>query len=356
MPSRLSAIDSISPAFARTRRMLFRPFHFGVWARLAVMSVVTGEFASGGGSSGNFNAGPHGNQWPSVVRLVSELGWDQMRDYFPLVAIVAVAVLALLLSWVYCDSVYRFIILDAVLSDQCGLRNGWRRWRSHGRRYFLWAISFIFGALAVLGLVVGVPVYAAFRAGWFENSGQHVAALVSGGILLFLLFFGLVIVLAVADLFARDFLVPVMAVENVGVLDGWRRLLPMLRAERLAYGGYALMKIVLAAGSAILFSVVNLLVILLLMIPLGLVGVTGFLIIGRGAGLTWSLPTTLLVGAFGILVLVEIFYVIGFVYAPGLVFFQSYSLEFFGSRYAPLRTKLFPVSEPHAPPAEPSPA
>jgi hypothetical protein len=348
----LSAVDSISPAFVRTKQMLFQPFRFGMWARLAVVSVVTGEFASGGGSSGNFSSGSHEKQWSGAMRLLSEPVWKGIQDHYWLLALGGAVLGALFLLWVYCDSVFRFILLDAVLSGRYRLREGWRRWRSLGRRFFLWSMGFTLVALVLLGITIGVPVLLAIRAGWFEKPDRHIAALIGGGLLLFLLVAVLVIALAVTDLLARDFVIPMMALESVGILAGWRRLVVMLRAEKLACGGYVLMKVVLAVGCAILFTIVDLVVVLVLMIPLGLVGVSGFFI-GKSAGLSWNIPTILSVVAFGILTLAGIIYVVGFVYAPGLVFFQSFALEFLGSRHPTLASKMAAGSQPQVPPAEP---
>jgi len=160
-------------------------------------------------------------------------------------------------------------------------------------------------------------------------------------------------VLAIIDMLGRDFLVPIMAFEEVGAVDGWRRLLAMMHGEKLAYGFYVLMKIALAMGGAIIFTVVNLVVILILLIPLALLGVMGYLI-GRSAGVGWdNISVILLLAAFALLVFAGLLYVVGFVYAPGLVFFQSYTLEFFAPRYEPLGSKLLPTSPPRLPPAPP---
>jgi hypothetical protein len=105
------------------------------------------------------------------------------------------------------------------------------------------------------------------------------------------------------------------------------------------------MKIVLAMGSAIVFTIANLIVILILAIPLVLLGVTGFFI-GKAAGFTWDISTQLLLAALGLLVFAGILYAVGFIYAPGLVFFQSYTVEFFAARYTPLGTKLSPAAAP----------
>jgi hypothetical protein len=349
VPDHISAVESISPAFARTKQMLFRPFRFGLWARLAVVSLITGEMGSGGGSSANFNGGQGGSRrWTVVAHLLSEPRWEQIQPYLFWIVLGVCVGLALLLLWVYSDCVFRFILFDSVLTGQCRLRESWRRWREAGRRYFLWVIAFGVSALVLVGLVVGVPVLLAFRAGWFEKSSQHLGALIGGGVLLVLVFFVLVVVLAIIDLLSRDFLIPVMALEEVGPLDGWNRLLDLMAADKLAYAGYVLMKIVLAVGSAIIFTIVNLIVILVLLIPLGLLGIAGYFI-GKGAGLTWDLSTILFVAGVGMLGLAGILYALGFVYAPGLVFFQSYTLEFFASRYGPLASKMFPPKPPVTP-------
>jgi hypothetical protein len=354
VPNHISAVESISPAFARTKRLLFQPFRFGLWARLAVVALITGEIGGGGASSPNFNTNRGGQKWAAAAHLLSEPGWDQVKPYLFWIALGVVAGLVLLLLWVYSDCVFRFILLDSVLTGECRLRDGWRRWREAGRRYFLWVIAFAFGAMVLVGLVLGVPALLAYRAGWFEKSDQHIGALIGGGLLLVLVFLGLVVVLAIIDLLGRDFLIPVMALEDLGPLDGWNRLLELMGADKLAYAGYVLMKIVLAVGSAIIFTIVNLIVILVLLIPLGVLGVAGYFI-GKDAGIAWDLSTILFVAGIGMLALAGILYVVGFAYAPGLVFFQSYTLEFFASRYGPLATRMFPPVTPVTPPMQPLP-
>ena len=347
--------------------MLFRPFRFGFWARLAVVALVTGEAGGGGGGGGslpnlNTNRGgdPHwanywSDRWAAAAHLFGTPRWEEIQPYIGWIVVCVVLVLALLLLWIYSDCVYRFILLDAVVSGQCRLREGWRRWREAGRRYLLWVVAFGFGASVLVGVVAGVPVLLAYRAGWFTHPDQNLGVLIGGGILLVLVMILLVAVLAIIDMLGRDFLVPVMAFEGVGAMDGWRRVLAIIAVEKLAYAGYVLMKIVLAMGGAIVFTIINLIVILILLIPLGLLGVIGFLI-GRSAGVGWdNSSVVLLLAGFALLALAGLLYVVGFVYAPGLVFFQSYTLEFFAPRYGPLGSKMFPASPPMTPPAPPIP-
>jgi hypothetical protein len=345
-----SAVESISPAISRTKRLLFRPFRFGLWARLAVVALITGEAGggSGGGSSiPNFNQ--HQNQggenhWAAALPF-GETGWEQIQPYLGWVVVGVVLALAVVVLWIYSDCVYRFILLDAVVSGRCRLREGWRRWRAAGRRYFLWVIGFGLAQFVLVSTVVGIPLLLAYRAGWFEHPDQHLGGLIGWGLLLALLVIALVVMLAIIDMLGRDFLVPVMACEEVGAMDGWERLLAIMGAEKSAYAVYVLMKIVLAMAAGIIFAILDLIVILVLLIPLGLLALAGYLI-GSGVGIAWNISTELLLAGVGLLAISGILYIVGFVYAPGLVFFQSYTVEFFAPRYGPLGSKMFPPQTP----------
>jgi hypothetical protein len=355
----ISAIEAISPAFQRTTRLLFRPFDWAFWARLAVVGLVTGEVGGlgGTGSGGipnpnlpNFPKSGDDEHWRQASYLFSDFGWEQVQHNLFWIVPLGLTVLALALLWVYSASVYRFILLDAVLTGECRLLEGWRKWRDAGRQYFLWVLALGFVALFLLGVVAGIPLLLAWRAGWLQNAEDHVAGLLGWILLLGFVVVVLIAFFAVIDLFARDFLVPVMALENVGALEGWRRLLKIMLVEKLAYTGYVLMKIVLAVGSAIAFAIVNIIVFLMLLIPLAIVGVIGFFV-GRAVGIDWSnISVILLLTAFGLLALAAILCVIGFVYAPGLVFFQSYALEFLASRFPPLAMKMSPPAPLATPP------
>jgi hypothetical protein len=354
VPGTISAIEAISPAFARTTRLLFKPFHWALWARLAVVGLVTGE-VGGLGSTGssvpspsvpNFPRSSDEEHWRLASSFPSDFGWDQVQHNLFWIVPLGVTILVIALLWIYSASVYRFILLDAVLTGECRLLDGWRKWREAGREYFLWVLALSFTALFVLGIVGGIPLLLAWRAGWLQSVEDHVTGLLGWIFLLGFVVVVLIALFALIDLFARDFLVPVMALENVDALEGWRRLLEMMRMDKLAYAGYVLMKIVLAVGSAIAFGIVNIIVFLLLLIPIAIVGGIGYLL-GQALGVDWNnISMILLLSAFALLAVAAILYVIGVVYAPGLVFFQSYALEFFASRFPPLATKMFPPAPP----------
>jgi hypothetical protein len=358
MPKRLNAVEAITPAFEQTKRQLFKPFRWGRWVRLAWVALVTGEFAGGGGGGGGngarFNLPQgRGKRDLDLLSFISPT-WDTIREFLPWIALLLVILIALVLLWLYAASVYRFILLDSVLRDRCELRAGWHQWKQQGSSFFLFIVVFAIALSTLILVVIGGPIFAAWRAGLFAHPRENLAALIAGGVLLFFVLLGILVAASVVALFVKDFAVPLMALENLGVREAWRRLVPMLAAEKLAYAGYVLMKIVLAVGSAIIFGIINLLIVLALLIPLG-IGAAVLYFAAQGAGFTWNAVTITLVVLAATVVLTVLFFVMAFVSTPAMVFFQSYTLHFFGSRYATLGEVVFPPPPP-LPPEEPAPS
>jgi hypothetical protein len=202
-----------------------------------------------------------------------------------------------------------------------------------------------------LALLIGTPLLVAWRAGLFHEARAHLLALILGGAALLVLLIAFFVLDAVAALLAKDFCVPIMAMENVGVLRAWGRLFPMLATEKVAFAGYVLMKIVLALGCAIVFGTATFFALIALLIPLGIVGVIVF-IVGKAIGLALNVATVSILIAVGGLILVGFLYLVALISTPAMVFFQSYMLHFFGSRYPALGAVVFP--EPPATPPSPS--
>ena len=356
MPKPLSAVDCIAPAFTQTKRQLFSPFRFQRWTRLALVCLILGDFAGGGGGGGGPSGGFHlpssQGKGSKTLLAVPDIPWGKIVPWLPWIVASVALIFALILLWIYIASVYRFVLFDSVLYDRCELKGCWRRWEPSGRSFFLWSIALGLGVMAGFAILVGAPLLLAWNAGWFSHAGEHVGRLILGGGVMFLLLLAWFITGAVAAVFAKDFCVPIMALEKVGILDAWRRLLPMLGAEKLAFTGYVLMKIVLAVGSAIVFGIITIITILVLLIPLGIISLVIFLA-GKALGLTLSLATIIILVLLGGALLLGMIYLVAFISTPAMVFFQSYVLHFLGSRYQPLGAELYPPP-PVTPPA-PSP-
>jgi len=153
------------------------------------------------------------------------------------------------------------------------------------------------------------------------------------------------LVLAVVFVLTKDFVVPQMALEDIGVMEGWRRLWRMIEAEKGGYAGYIGMKIVMAIAAGIVVGIATLVLGLILAIPTVAFSIIA-VITGKTAGLTWNAYTITLAVVVGCVLLAIFLYVIALISVPVIVFFPAYSIYFFAARYPALSAVLYP-----APPA-----
>jgi hypothetical protein len=350
----VSAVDCVQPALHHTRQQLFTRFHFGQWTRLALVGILAAEVHVGGCNFGNVGQFTHPRKpenMPSLSRLPS--GWppfnpSHISDHLgQIVGLIVVAVfVAVVLGFVflYLNSVFRFVLFDSVLRRECSISEAWRRWDRAGGRFFLWQIVLQIAVWLFLLVLVVVPVAVALAAGWATNLREHIARLIVGVILLggLLLVFALTTV--VVQVLARDFLVPIMALENLDFADGWHRLLGIIGPEKGRFAVYLLLKLVLSIAAGILSTIIAIIPALIVVIP-SVVAVLA----GRAAGMGWNVATISLAIIFGTLLLLLLIYLIALVSVPATVFFPAYALYFLAARYPTLDVLLHPVPVP--PPA-----
>jgi hypothetical protein len=353
----LSAIDTISVAFEHTKQHLFRPFRFGQWLRLALLGFMTGELASGGGCNpGAFNDFKNAQTHPTGGEEFLALPHMDPRFAGHLLLLVGISLLVLcliILVWMYVGSVYRFILIEAIITKRVSLREGWHKWQAAGRRFFLWRMVYQIGAGILFAILIGIPVGLAALLGWFNNPEAHMAPLILGAIPFVLLLLLFAIAAAVVWLLAKDFMAPIMAVENLDFADAWSRLLAMMKTDKGGYAGYIGMKIVLAIAAGILFGIAIFIAIFVMALPLALIGVMA-VVAGKTVGLTWTAATVTLAILAGTFFFALIMFVSSLLSVPVTVYFPAYSIYFFASRYPKLDAWLHPAPpQPVAPPPPP---
>ncbi len=344
----ISAVDAIDPAFRHTREQLLHPFRAAQWAKLAFVGFIAGELSSGGCNTGSFRSpsGPSGGQPFPVPH-------PNLMLYAGLIAVLIGLAAVLWIVFLYVSSVMRFILFDSVIAKRCEIRRGWARRQEAGLRYFVWQILFLLAMVVGLILLVGIPAAFALAAGWIKDPRHHMIPLVLGGMLLFFIVIGFVLLSGIVHVLTKDFVVPEMALENISAFEGWRRLLPMLKSEKGSYAGYIGMKVVMAVAASVAVGIVTVIVFLLLLIPVGGFGVVA-IILGKTAGLTWNLYTITLAVVVGCIVLAVLLYVMALISVPAIVFFPAYSIYFFASRYPALGALLHPpATAPPIPPSQP---
>lgn len=357
----ISAVDTISLAFQHAKRQLLQPFRFGQWVRLAFVGLLAGELGSGS----NFNfpssfTGPHQNSpFPSGIPKIDP------AILAGLIGVLVVTGLVLFVVMTYISSVMRFILFDSVLTGECHIRAGWGRRQDAGWKFFLWQLGFtlfIFGSAIIL---VGVPAVFAFAMGWFSPPRAHVLPLVLGGVIVFGLFLVFIVAVAVVHVFTKDFVVPQMALENIGAIEAWQRLWPMIQAEMSGYAIYAVMKILLAIGAGIVVGIATFILVMVLAIPAVAIVVV-IVAAGKTAGLTWNVLTITIAVVAACILFAILMFVVALISVPVIVFFPAYAMYFFAARYRPLSLVLYPppptlaapggTPPPETPPFTPNPA
>jgi len=139
--------------------------------------------------------------------------------------------------------------------------------------------------------------------------------------------------------------VPQMALENIGAVEGWRRLWPMIQIEQTGYAAYVGMKIVLAIGAGIVIGIASLILVFLIAIPAAGLGIIAVLT-GKTAGLTWNVFTITIAVVVGCILLAVFLFLTSLIAVPAIVFFPAYAIYFFAARYRPLSVVLYPPPPP----------
>jgi hypothetical protein len=114
------------------------------------------------------------------------------------------------------------------------------------------------------------------------------------------------------------------------------------------------MKLVMSIGAGIVVGILAVILILVLLIPIGGLGVISVLL-GQSAGLTWDVFTITLALVAGCILLLLILYGVSLISVPVFVFFPAYSIYFFAARYPLLARLIYPPPAPPAPLVPPAP-
>jgi hypothetical protein len=346
--NRLSAIDAFSPAFARVGAMLFRPFRLGNWLKMGFIGFLGGGMVVASGGL-NFRAPvippKTRDHAPDAGDIYQAIRHIHLADYFHLfvIAIAVIIVLALIFLYLFCR--FRFILFDSVITGRPAIARGWRLYESQANRYFGFWLVFRLVTWAVMFLIVGLPLLHAYKNGVFSGDNSLpaffsvIASIAVGAIAASIIF-------AIVSTLAKDFVMPVLALDDLALGDAWSAVWRVVASEPGAWAAYMGLKLVSAVAAGICltiaFVIALLPALLVIGIPAGIlvaVGILVFKTVGAVAGIFIFCLAGLLLAA-GIACLLMI---LG---APVAVFFASYAFYFFGGRYPKLAAVLWPQPLP----------
>ncbi len=354
--NRLSAIDAFGPAFARVGTMLFKPFRLRAWLKVGLIGLLGGGVITAGGGL-NFRAPafptgvPQGQLPPETEEIYRAIRSVHLADYFHffVIMIAVIVVFALIFLYLFCR--FRFVLFDSVVTGQPVIGRGWRKYASQANRYFGFWLAYRLVTWAVMVVIVGLPLWHAYKNGVFSGDNSLPAFFaVFGSIALGAFVAG--IIFAVVSTLMKDFILPVLALDDLPLGDAWSAVWRVVASEPGAWAAYMGLKLVCAIGSwiglTVAFIVALLPAFLVIGIPVGIlvaIGVLAFKTMGALAGI-------IICSIAGLLAAAGVFCLFLVLTAPISVFFASYAFYFFGGRYPKLAALLWPQPTPPAPPAQ----
>ena len=323
----ISAAGALARALRDTVDLLLKPLDVVRWLKLSVLCL----FLGGGAPSAAFN-------W-SLGSLPGDIGFSdfagQVRAtvaaHASLIAISVAGALGILVGMLYLRSIFRFVLVDAIVKGEVRFRSSLKETRPAGRSYFTWLLAAVFGITVVL-LAAGMLFYPSLHAA--AGAGMRSAAfwVILGAVLVTDVLVGLAVALVIV--LTDDFAVPVMYTEQVPLLAAWRSLLPKLREEPGAFTAYVFVRFAVAVATSVAT--------LFLLFPLLLGLFSGAIVAGAlvvlalhflGFLWTWN-PLTISLSVVGLSILIGlVLTVLSLVGMPAQVLIQAFGIHFIASRF-----------------------
>lgn len=325
------AVDQLRPTFEATKEFLL-PFELRRWLVLAVIAFFVSG-ASGGNPSPSTTAWEGSSEGPPVVEQ-PPVDAPQLLSALDIVMVaLAIAIVAALgLSLLFVGAVMEFTFVRVVVDREVRIRG----YFSENLRQGASLLAFRFGVGLVALALFALPVIA------FLVFPGLFAILLAVVLVPFLLV--VAVTLWVGLRFTADFVVPIMLLDDAGILTGWRTFWPALVDGWKQYGIYAAVRLLLGIGAGILAGLGFVVVGIVLAIPFGLVGIVLYLVVGVAAGLSSAVFTALL--ALGLLYLIAfVVAAMTFVQVPIQTYLRYYSLFVLG-RITPRFDAVEPLRSP----------
>ena len=246
---KVSFFGPLDTAFAGTKRTLFAPFDLGKWFALGFSAWL----AMLGEQGGSINL-PSGINEKDMGQLGAGLE-EVIRTYMPLIITVGIAGavigLAVIFVLAWLNARGKFMFLDNVVAGRSLVKQPWEQFSAEGNSLFGWMVVYGLGVLALMLLLVGAGIAAAWPSICGRIFDVRAVTTIASVSVLFLL---LAIAMAYVQTFLVDFVIPIMWKYRVGVVEGWHRFGDLFRQQQGTFLLYGLMRalIVMGAGAAVM--------------------------------------------------------------------------------------------------------
>ncbi len=322
----LSPIESLSPAWHETLRLLFRPFIGRRWIALSIVCLFLGGGTSTAAFQWGFGTLPidlHTSDLLLRLRLV-------IAQHLSLIVLAVVLSLSLILGLIYARCVFRFALIEAVIKRDVVLGAAWKGLQTFGRSYFLWLLGVVG---AVLALVSGAAMVSFRYLSLLREAGhpQWVASVLLVTGLVTVVFIGLLIAIIIT--LTDDLVAPLMYADRISLPAAWKIVWNISRRDPGTFLFYVVLRF--AVGMGISIAVLFVLFPVLMGLSSGALVTAALVILAlRVVGLAWAWnPVTICFGALALGIFTGLlFALLSVVGMPGQVYLQNYGVRFIASR------------------------
>jgi len=339
---------AIEGALTKTKQILFEPFDFTKWVKLAIILFFIGGI---GGGSGNLNSNPlsgnFGNFGDSysdaeldafVTETVSEVSVF-VHQYMTYIVLAVLAILLVSALFSYISNMMQFVFVESVVRNHVTIRAYIRNNLGNGLRLFIlnrtlgiaFLIAIILSLLPALSSALDGDVSALF----FGSFTPFFVVLVLG-----------IIILSIIASFI-NLAIPVMLYENVGVLKTLSKVTSTAAHSIPQVLVYWITRGVLGIIIGIAAAIISIILILIAL----LIGIAVYMILTLlGFGL-FDMSHLLMPGSFFFAAILVLAFIIRLVTIPFPIFMKYHALLFLRIWYADIMPLWEPAPEPVPEPA-----
>lgn len=336
----LSATEAISPAIARTKLMLLKPFRIGRSWKLAATSEIAMQ----------------GTNFLPVLPLVlfflplihrnAPAEWITWAIAFGSIFLTVLGIVLFILL-----SHLQFAFFDIVANRGEFVAPAWRRYSVLHRRWTNFKMIVGTGLTVIFGIPLVIVIHEAILIGITGAKYQPRLADPFIFFMLVIAIYGAIILIFLSLSLLNDFMVPPIALEEATVTQAWRWLCAIVAAERGQFALYALLKIVLGFVALLAVGIIFEIVYLVLGILTFAIGSIGSAIL-PSLHVPQAFVTALMIAFICLLFIPFLVYVRLGLGGIAITFLEAYKLYFLGGRYPPLGDLL----DRSTPPQEPTPS
>ena len=345
--------EIIAASWEWTRTILFRPFQIKKWLVLGFIALLAGQFTYGANSRGNINLPKQDSGQPAIEEtteadraapaesvMPDPLGkfftpiekatdfnrWSFFKETNKAVIIFIIVFLFFIFTWLY--SRFSFIFLEAIVKNDASVKMPFHENKSAGNSYFLWNVIIALIGSAFVGLLGLAGYLSLSRIGIFSQGIKPGAGRIILAVLPVLLTFIVFVIIAVLlNFVVRNFILPVMYKDKVGILKAWPPVLSILKEHKGSVSLYLLIKVGLFIAAAFLAGLAGMVISIGLILPAG--SMAGMAFLGYKIMPDFLHPAYLgLLVVIGLPLLLAAGFCFNCLFLPLPVFFQTFNLKF----------------------------